>query len=262
MKNMLRFSFAASSLLTAAFFAPAANAQVTVDLKLALLVDVSLSVDATEYSLQKNGYVQAFQSAAIQNAIEAGALGRIAVTYIEWSGGAEQTQLVDWTLIDTGAQANAFASAISGTSRAFAGLTAPGSALAFATPLFASSNNVFTSDRWVIDVSGDGVQNDGATTLTARNAALAAGVDTINGVVILGDVGLSAFYLSNIVGGANGFLETATTFGGFGEAIDRKLVREIRQTPVPEPSTYGLVGAAVLIGGIVLRRRHKSIGVG
>ncbi|MEO6568061.1 MAG: DUF1194 domain-containing protein, partial [Opitutaceae bacterium] len=213
---------------------------------------------ASEYSLQKNGYVQAFQSAAIQNAIDAGVLGRIAVTYIEWSGATEHSQLVGWTLIDTAAQANAFASAISGTSRAFAGLTAPGSALNFATPLFASSNNVFTSDRWVIDVSGDGNQNDGANTLTARNAALAAGVDTINGIVILGDVGLSAFYLSNIVGGANGFLETASTFGDFGEAIDRKLVREIRQTPVPEPSTYGVIGAAILMGGIVLRRRNKS----
>ncbi|MEO7414108.1 MAG: DUF1194 domain-containing protein [Opitutaceae bacterium] len=262
MKTKLRFNLAAASLVLAAFFAPAASAQVTVDLKLALLVDVSGSVNDTEYGLQKNGYVQAFQSAAIQNAIDAGALGRIAVTYIEWSGSLQQSQLVNWTLIDTAAQANAFAASISGTARAFTGgNTAPGSALNFATPLFASSNSLFTSDRWVIDVSGDGAENAGANTFAARAAALAAGVDTINGVVILGEAGLAAFYTNNIVGGTNGFLETATTFQDFGEAIDRKLIREIRQTPVPEPSTYGLIGAAVLMGVVVLRRRNKAAAV-
>ncbi|WP_409559305.1 DUF1194 domain-containing protein, partial [Accumulibacter sp.] len=44
-----------------ATYLPAANA-VPVGLELVLLVDVSGSVDATEYALQKTGYVNAFNS--------------------------------------------------------------------------------------------------------------------------------------------------------------------------------------------------------
>jgi hypothetical protein len=228
-------------------------AQLTVDLELSLLVDVSGSIDATEYNLQKQGYVQAFQSAGVQNAILAGSLGRIAVSYIEWSGSAQQSQLVGWTLIDSVASANNFAAAINGVSRAFSGQTSISGALDFATPLFFS--NSFTASRQVIDISGDGANNSGRAANLARDDALAAGVDTINGIVILGEGGLQTFYQDNVVGGANAFLEVADSFGDFAAAIDRKLVREISNVAVPEPSTYGLMGAAALLGMIALRRR-------
>ena len=87
----------------AAAYMPAASA-VPVGLELVLLVDVSGSVDATEYGLQKTGYVNAFNSAAVQNAILGSQLGKIAVTYVEWSGNNEQSQQVGWTLIDSVAE--------------------------------------------------------------------------------------------------------------------------------------------------------------
>jgi len=221
-----------------------------VALELALLIDVSGSVDDTEYALQKSGYVNAFNSVALQNLI-ATQPGGIAVTFIEWSGAGEQSQQVAWTLITDAASSTAFANAINATSRAFGGLTAPGSALNFATPLF---TNDFDGKRQVIDVSGDGEENDGANTPAARNAALAAGVDAINGLPI-GGAGLVAWYAANIQGGAGSFTTPAANFADFGIAVQNKLEKEIN--PTPEPGSLLLMGAA-LAGVFGVRRRVKS----
>ena len=228
----------------------AAAAPIKVALELALLVDVSGSVDDTEFALQRNGYVQAFQSAAIQNAIIA--RGGIAVTYIVWSGAAQQNQQVGWTVITNAAESNAFAAAIAATPQVFQGLTAPGSAINFATPLF---NNGIDSNRQVIDVSGDGQENDGANTATARNNALAAGIDAINGLAI-GDAALLAWYQNNIVGGPTGFALQANDFADFASTVQTKIGREITGT-VPEPGTLALLGLAG-VGFAAFRRRQAA----
>ena len=148
-----------------------ANA-IPVALELQLLVDVSGSVDANEFNLQKGGYVAAFQDPVIQAAIAALAgSGGIAVQYISWSGADQQTVQVGWTHITDAASANAFAAAINATVRPFSGNTAPGSAINFGTPLFL--NNGFEGTRLVMDVSGDGAQNEGASTPAARDDAAA-----------------------------------------------------------------------------------------
>ncbi len=227
---------------------------VPVGLELSLLIDTSGSVDASEFNLQRGGYVQAFQSAAVQNAILNSVGGGIAVNFIQWSGAAQQVQSVGWTLINSVATANAFAAAVNAVGRAFSGQTAPGSALNYAVPLFASNN--FQGARNVIDVSGDGAQNDGTSTSAARAAALAAGINTINGLVILGEGGVQSFYQNNIVGGANAFLEVANNFGDFATAIERKLVREI--TPVPEPFSLAIFGMGLAALGVARRRRGAA----
>lgn len=230
-----------------------------VDLELSLLIDVSGSVSATEFNLQRQGYVDAFNSAAVQSTILStanGHQGRIAANVIYWSGAGQQSEVVGWSLLDSAASIGAFASSIGSTLRPYQGNTAVGDALAFATPGFAA--NSFDAPRQVIDVSGDGATNSGGNTLTARNAALAAGVDTINGIIILGQSGLSTFYSNNVVGGTGGFLLTATGFDTFGTAIADKLKFEIGGGPVPEPSTYGAIGAAVLCGLVLWRRRSTK----
>lgn len=226
------------------------NAQaVPVALELALLVDVSGSVDDTEYNLQKTGYVNAFKDPAIQAAI-ANLNGGLAVTYIEWSSSNEQAQLVGWTQITSAASSSAFADAIDSASRAFFGSTAPGSAINFATPLF--SGNGFEGERWVIDVSGDGSQNAGSSTSAARDAFLATPsvgeglTKTINGLPILGsEGGLEAFYTNNIQGGTNSFIITANNFVDFENAIRTKIAIEIQNSTVPEPELILLLAVAI-----------------
>lgn len=239
---------------TVAMPATASAANTSVGLELLLLTDVSGSVSTAEYNLQKNGYVNAFKSAEVQSAIAA-TPGGIAVYYGEWSGTTEQAQKVGWTLITNATEATAFANALAATSRSFNGSTAPGSALNWATPFFAS--NLFDSARQVIDVSGDGAQNVGANTAAARDAALAAGVDAINGLPILGEAGLLNWYTDNIQGGSGSFTLAAADFDSFQTAIEQKLAREIRQD-VPEPISAALVGIGLLGLGLSRRRQNQK----
>lgn len=255
---MKKQHFGAVALMTLSGLFAAQTAQaVPVALELALLVDVSGSVDGNEYNLQKTGYVNAFNDVNIQNAI-ANLTGGIAVTYIEWSSQNLQSQLVGWTHITNAASSSAFASAINGTSRAFFGNTGPGSAINFATPLF--SNNGFEGGRWVIDVSGDGEQNVGDNTAAARDAflAVASGTEgltkTINGLAI-GDSALTTWYNNNIKGGSNAFVTQSANFADFENAVKTKIGREITNT-VPEPTSLALLSIGML--GLGLRARKAK----
>ena len=202
-----------------------------VDLALVLAVDVSGSVNADRYELQRRGYAQAFASDEVVAAIAAGENHAIAVTLVEWSGVGHQRQMIGWTLVYDTASAQAFGSAIAETPRAFADWTSISAALDYAVSLFADAE--VEPVRRVIDVSGDGVNNNGRSIAEARDAALAQGI-TVNGLPILTEYPtLDAYYRDNVIGGPGAFAVAVSDFQGFGAAILSKLVREIAGSEGP-----------------------------
>ncbi len=251
MKKLM--SVAMAAVLGLVVFGATQQAQaVPVDLELQLLVDVSGSVDQSEFALQRDGYAAAFRGPAVQNAIFSGAKGAIAVNMVFWDDA--QFVAVPFTLINDAASAEAFATAIDGLADDTFGGTVPSAAINFAYPLF--SNNGFEGDRLVIDVSGDGAGSSGATA-AARDAALASGVDALNGVAIGGSQGLFDWYVANIQGGTDSFTLQADTFADFEQAIEDKLVREIIGGDVPEPVTAALSLMALTGLGLTATRRRR-----
>ena len=230
-------------------FAPAAHA-VPVDLELQLLVDVSGSVSSSEFALQAQGYADAFRTAEVQDAIAGGEIGSIAVQLVFWSGSSQQAIGIDWVQLSSAADANSFADAILAASRPFSGGTFIGPAIDFGVTQFA---NNFEGTRNVIDVSGDGTSSASATA-ASRDAALTAGIDTINGIAI-GSETVRQFYEDNVIGGIGAFVLLASTFEDFDAAIRQKLFVEItggNEVPLPGAVIFLLTGAVGVAG---MRRR-------
>jgi hypothetical protein len=243
---------AVAAAIVVSLFTPGLASAAPVTVELLLLVDVSGSVDATEYDLQKQGYVDAFNDPGIQALIAAAPNG-VAVAYAEWASGGEQALLVGWTNLTDAASASAFGAAIGASARAFVGNTGPGSAINWGAPLFAG--NGFEGTRLVMDVSGDGSQNSGDDTFAAATAAKAAGI-TINGLPILGsEPDLDDWYQGNIVTPGGGFLVVASDFTSFSDAVRQKIGREIQ---VPEPAVMALFGFGLVAAARRSARRTRG----
>lgn len=232
-----------------------------VNVELSLLVDVSGSISNAEWQLQRDGYAQAFQTMNFNAIVGTG--NSIAVNFVEWSNGSQQSQRVGWTLISNQAEAVAFGNAIAAIgTRAFNENTGPQSALKWITDNSGSGadsnsfqGNNFTSDMQIIDVSGDGVRNDGLTGTQGRDWAVAAGIDQINGLVIGGDNTVFQYYQQNIQAGTNSFVNAVANFSGFAAAIREKIHLEVSQT-IPLPGVAGMAGVG--LGLVAIRRRRAA----
>jgi hypothetical protein len=204
-----------------------------VDLELVLLADASGSITQAEIEFQRRGYAEAITHPEVLAAIRTNLTGSIAVTYVEWA--ANQVVVVDWTVIDSEASAQAFAAALLEPPRLATGRNAIGNALLRGKDLI--EGNQITGLRRVIDFSSDSLGNfSGASIAEGRAEVLAAGI-TINGLPILdegeGDP-LTELYLEQLIGGPGACVMPADGRGGFVTAVRRKLILEIAGQ-VPDP---------------------------
>ena len=241
-----------------------------VDVALVLAVDVSYSMDADEQRLQRTGYVTALTAPEVLAAIAAGEHKRIAVTYVEWAGMADQKILVPWRVIDGPAAARAFADELTAQPYRRAARTSIAGALTFALPLFDASG--LTATRRVIDISGDGPNNQGIPVTEARARALARGI-IINGLPIiwrrarpgLMDIdNLDAYYETCVIGGDGSFMIPIRTPAHSNAATRLKLLQEIAAADPPPARPLRPIPAAApdvdcLIGEKLWQQRMESI---
>ena len=223
----------------------AARAAEPVDLALVLVSDVSRSIDDSEFRLQKEGYAAAFADPRVQAAIHNGAVGTIAVAYVEFAGPYEVKTVLDWHLVRDDATARAFTDAMAAADRSFWGRTSISAGVDHAVQMLAEAP--VEAQRRVIDVAGDGTNNAGRDIEAARDDAVKAGI-TVNGLAIVNDHpvsytfahvqppgGLTEWYRRNVTGGPGAFVLEVRDFHSFGEAMTRKLINEIAALPAPGP---------------------------
>jgi len=204
-----------------------------VDSEVVLAVDVSYSMDPDEQHLQREGYVQALTSREFMAALRGGPNARIAISYFEWANVGDQKVLLPWRLIDGPEAAGAVADELAAAPYRRAARTSISGALMFAQSLFESSG--YRGIRRVIDVSGDGANNNGPPVTLVRDDVLAKGT-TINGLPIMlkkpnlmaMDIeDLDIYYEDCVIGGPGAFVIAIKEREKFTEAIRNKLVQEV-----------------------------------
>ena len=212
-----------------------------VDVELVLAVDVSQSMDTDEQEIQRAGYVAALTSPEILEAIGYGPTGRIAVAYMEWGGTGEQFVVADWSVISDAASAAAFATKIAEAPLRQRRRTSIASALSQAAMMIAM--NEYDGLRKVIDISGDGPNNQGGAVTQFRDRAVAQGI-TINGLPLMmkedddpwqSMMNVDNYYEDCVIGGPGNFFVPVYSKAQFADAIRMKLVMEIAGITPPEP---------------------------
>ncbi|WP_082012630.1 DUF1194 domain-containing protein [Belnapia sp. F-4-1] len=208
-----------------------------VDVLLVLAVDVSRSVDEDEARLQREGYRNAVSDPVVVEAIRGGMMGAIGLAYVEWAGAEYQRLVLPWARIAGAGDAQGWSERLAEAPRASLSWTSISGALDFSLKVL--NDAPFEATRRVIDVSGDGVNNSGGPVELARDRVVAEGI-TINGLPIVNDrptfgrmppVPLDEYYRENVIGGPGAFVVVAEDFQSFGNAVKRKLIREIAALP-------------------------------
>ncbi|MCJ8518657.1 hypothetical protein ABID21_001541 [Pseudorhizobium tarimense] len=230
---------AALAMLLSVSSAPSLFAQASsteVDVELVLAVDVSRSMDYEEVRIQREGYVSALRHPDFINAVRNGLIGKIALSYYEWAGRIDESSIIDWQVIETEADAQAFAAKLEARPISTQRRTSISAAIAEGATRLAS--NQFRGMRHVIDVSGDGPNNIGDPVAPVRDKAVDAGI-IINGLAIMlrpsgGPIPLDDYYGDCVIGGPGSFVLPVHDIEDFAVAVRRKLVLEVSgRTPEP-----------------------------
>lgn len=218
-----------------------AGAQERVDVALVIAVDVSRSMSYEELQIQRKGYAAAITSPEVVRAIQDGVYGRIAVTLYEWAADSYVHEIVGWTLIENQADAEAIAALLLSERSMGARRTSLSGAIRAGVKRLDAVP--YAADRLVIDISGDGPNNQGIPVTEERDKAVARGI-VINGLPLMTSSGvgsafnipdLDRYYYRCVTGGPGSFVIPVTEWEQFPEAVRRKLVLEIGGVEQPEP---------------------------
>jgi hypothetical protein len=209
-----------------------AIAEEMVDLKLVLAIDASGSVDEHEYVLQLEGIAVALSDPAVREAIRSGPLKRIAINLVVWAQHEVPKDSSGWSILASDAEIDRFAAMVRGFPRRVNGATGMGAGLAEA--IHALETSGISAAREVVDISGDGAETPARDYVVmmpqARQMAGARGA-VVNGLAILGEQDVDAWYRRNVIVGPGSFVMVAENYDDFAEAMRRKLLREISHDP-------------------------------
>ena len=196
------------------------------DLALVLAVDVSSSINDERFKLQREGIAEGLESKDILDAVTGGPQQTIELAVVEWS--EDQSVLIDWTIVRNRADMDSVLDALRTSPRPRVGYaTNVGGGIGMAIALFDSAPLV--PERKVIDVSGDGQENNGKVRAEqVRDAAVAKDI-TINGLPITSgeEPEVDQWYKSHVVGGDGAFMIVANGYDSFSDAMRKKLALEV-----------------------------------
>lgn len=235
-----------------------------VDLALVLATDISGSMTEAEITLQRNAYMTALRDPRVISAIQLGRHGRIALAYVEWSRQSLQIPVLPFRVVGTAEEAEAAARALSDWSDLprsaqrphSGGGTGIGSALSFAHELLEASS--YRAAPWVVDISGDGINNDGPAPDQPRDRLVASGA-VVNGLPIATDLAqndaeaLERYYARCVIGGIGAFQLVVADASRLAETLTFKLVIEIAGLVPPEMHT-----TRILLASDTPDPRHRS----
>ncbi len=223
-------------LVILALFLAAPVRATEVDVELALMVDVSRSMGPSELELQRRGYAEAIASDEVVGAILNGFTGRIALTYVEWAGSGSNRVIIPWTLVDSREAAVEISERLTADFSFGMRRTSITGAIKFA--MADMETNGFEGLRRVIDISGDGPNNQGGPVEMARDSAIEKGF-VINGLPLMTQDGntfwslsdLDLYYEACVIGGPGAFVIPVTEWEEFPLAVRRKIVLELVGPP-------------------------------
>nr|WP_236861024.1 DUF1194 domain-containing protein [Brevirhabdus pacifica] len=232
---------------------------------LTLGLDVSGSVDAEEYAMQRDGLASALEDPRVAQALLAMPRAAISLSIFEWSGSEFQRVLVPWTaLSDLPALASVVGQLRASRRVAAPSTTALGTAIAVGRAMLAQRGDCW---RHTLDISGDGRSNEGprprdllgtgAGPMVTVNALVigeggpdsgpapgagtggpAAGGGTLAGTSGARPVDdLLTYFRAEVIEGPGAFAEPALGYGDYRDAMVRKLLREIRTLAVGDATT-------------------------
>jgi hypothetical protein len=237
-RNRMKPVLLAGAMALAVLPAPAAPAApagpIQVDLKLVIATDVSLSITDEEAQLQREGTAEVFLDSEVVRAIQSGALGSIAVAMLDWSTPNADRVVLDWTFVNDKASAAALAEKIRKIPRTPGTRTSISGALERSFLMLNESDNQIVATRKVVDVSGDGPNNDGISLQHIHDTTQNNGI-VVNGLPIMDENSegyfpdLDKYYAACVVAGKGAVVVVVKRYKDFGAAMRHKLVLEVSQ---------------------------------